>query len=186
MTDFFAKLKKGIDEENIQEASEDVSVEPVAELAVVKKETKFKRKTTKKQTKKKVKVQEKKEDFDLEKVSLEKESWLEEEGELTVDVLQTGKELIIQSAIAGVEPEDLDITIENDLVIIKGEREKRFAEEKENYFFQECYWGRFSREIILPVEVDSSRAEASMKKGILTIRIPIIEEKKKKRKVSVK
>jgi len=169
MTDFFTKLKNGMNKEDVQET-----------------ESKQK-KIIKKPTKKKVKVKEKEEETDFRKIPLkEEEGWLEQEGELTVDVLQTGKEIIIQSAIAGVEPEDLDITIENDLVIIRGEREKRFAEEKENYFFQECYWGRFSREIILPVEVDSSRAEASMKKGILIIRIPIIEQRKKKTKVSVK
>ena len=67
----------------------------------------------------------------------------------------------------------------------KGERENRVAEEKDDYFFQECYWGRFKREIILPVEVDSSRADAKMEKGILTIKIPIIE-RNSKTKVSIK
>jgi len=107
------------------------------------------------------------------------------EGELTVDVYQSGNDLIVRSAIAGVDPEDLDITIENDLVIISGQREQNTAEEKDNYFFQECYWGRFRREIILPLEVDSSRANAKMEKGVLIIRIPIIEERKKKTKISI-
>jgi len=107
------------------------------------------------------------------------------EGELTVDVYQSGNDLIVRSAIAGVDPEDLDITIENDLVIISGQREQNSTEEKDNYFFQECYWGRFRREIILPLEVDSSRANAKMEKGVLIIKIPIIEERKKKTKISI-
>jgi len=108
------------------------------------------------------------------------------EGQLTVDVYQTDKEIVIQSAIAGVEPEDLDISIENDMVTIRGIREKPLEEEEEerNYFYQECYWGPFSKEIILPAEVDSSRTQASIKQGVLTIRIPKIGIKKK-RKIAV-
>jgi len=115
----------------------------------------------------------------------EEKKWFELEGQLTVDVYQTDKEIIIQSAIAGIEPENLDITIENDLVIIRGNRERKFIEEKKNYFYQECYWGRFSREIILPAEVDGSRAKATMEKGVLTIRMPKIE-REKKRKIAVR
>lgn len=103
------------------------------------------------------------------------------DGQLTVDVYQTNEEIVIQSAIAGVEPEDLDIAIENDVVTIKGSRERPPEKEERNYFYQECYWGRFSREIILPAEVDNLRVQASMKKGILTIRIPKIEKEKRKR-----
>ena len=68
---------------------------------------------------------------------------------------------------------------------IKGAREKPIEESSTNYFYQECYWGPFSREIILPCEVDPSRVEATMKEGILTIRIPKIE-REKKRKILVK
>ena len=104
-----------------------------------------------------------------------------EEGELAVDVYETDKHIVIQSAIAGVKSENLDIAIENDTVTIKGERERNNQEEKENYFHQECYWGAFSRRIILQEEVDNSRAEAELKQGILTIKIPKIEKKKKRR-----
>jgi len=88
--------------------------------------------------------------------------------------------LVIQSAIAGVKPEDLDISIERDIISIRGNREKPFKEEGD-YFCQECFWGSFSREIIVPVEADPQRAVAEMKNGVLTIRIPkILKEKKKK------
>lgn len=110
----------------------------------------------------------------------EKERWPEAEGQLAVDVYQTDSELVIQSAIAGVEPKDLDITMEGDLLTIKGKRKKP-VEEEGDYFYQECYWGEFSRQIILPVEVDPGRIEASLKEGILVIRIPkIVREGKLK------
>jgi HSP20 family protein len=120
------------------------------------------------------------------KVSKDKEKWFEPEGQLAVDIYQTNKELVIQSAIAGIRPEDLDISIEEDMVLIKGDREKPEEDKgKRNYFYKECYWGKFSREIILPVEVDASQAKAAMKQGILTLRIPKIEREKKK-KIKVK
>ncbi|PIQ07345.1 MAG: heat-shock protein, partial [Candidatus Nealsonbacteria bacterium CG18_big_fil_WC_8_21_14_2_50_37_10] len=75
--------------------------------------------------------------------------------------------------------EFVDISFERDIIIIRGKREKP-SEEKEDYFSQECYWGPFSREIILPVEVDPNLAEATMKEGILTIRLPKIEREKKR------
>ncbi len=114
-----------------------------------------------------------------------KKKWFEVEGELTVDVYQTDSEIVIQSTVAGVKPEDLDITIKNDIVTMRGNRENPVRDKKRNYFYQECYFGPFSREIILPEEVDGSRARATMEQGILTIRIPKIE-KEKKRKIVVK
>jgi HSP20 family protein len=118
------------------------------------------------------------------KVEPKKEKWLEAEGQLAVDVYQTETELVIQSAIAGIKPEDLDISIEADNVLIKGKREQPPEVREKNYFYQECYWGPFSRQIILPEETDSGRAEALMKEGVLIIRIPKIE-RKKKRKITV-
>lgn len=104
----------------------------------------------------------------------------EPEGELAIDVYQTENELVIQAAVAGVKIEDLDISIEKDVLAIKGCREKPF-EEKGDYFTQECFWGPFSREIILPVEIDPNQTIAKMKEGVLTIRIPkILREKKRK------
>ncbi len=115
----------------------------------------------------------------------EKEDWLESEGQLAVDVFQTENELVIQAPIAGIKVDDIDIIIEEEVVTIKGARKNPFAEKPTGYFIQECWWGPFSRKIILPLDADSARADASMKEGILTIRIPkIIREKK--RKVSIR
>ena len=110
-------------------------------------------------------------------------NWFEPEGQLAVDVYQNDGYVIVQAAIGGIKPGDLDISIEKDMVVIRGERQRVAEEKKENYFYQECYWGKFSREIILPVEIDAGHAEASMKNGILTIRIPKIERQGKKKLV---
>lgn len=94
------------------------------------------------------------------------------EGQLTIDVYQNDNEIVIKSTIAGVKPEDLDVSINNDMVTIKGERKTEEQVSAENYYYQECYWGHFSRSIVLPVDVISDKAEASLKNGILTIKLP--------------
>jgi HSP20 family protein len=94
------------------------------------------------------------------------------EGQLTIDVYQTENEIVVKSTIAGVKPEDLDVAINNDMVTIKGERKNEEIVSSDNYYYQECYWGQFSRSVVLPVDIISEKAEASLKNGILTIRLP--------------
>ncbi len=110
-----------------------------------------------------------------------KEKWPQPEGQLAVDVYQTPNEVVIQSTIAGVDPENIEVFFEDDMVIIEGQREQVKEEREKNYFYQECYWGAFSRKIVLPEEVDVSRAEAAMEKGVLTIRIPRAQKPKRKK-----
>lgn len=100
----------------------------------------------------------------------------EVEGQLTVDVFQNPSEIVIKSTIAGVTIDDLDISITNDMVTIRGERKKDEDVPAEDYFYQECYWGAFSRSIILPVDIEAEKAVAVFKNGILTIRLPKIEK----------
>ena len=76
------------------------------------------------------------------------------EGQLTIDVYQTDNDIVVKSTIAGVKPEDLDVSISNDMVTIRGERRKEELVEEENYYYQECYWGPFSRKVILPENID--------------------------------
>lgn len=115
----------------------------------------------------------------------ENEDWLaESEGQLTIDVYQTPNDIVIKSTIAGVQPENIDITMSNDMITIKGKRKKDEEVSEEDYYYQECYWGPFSRSVILPVDVEVDRAKASMKNGILTIRLPKIEKVKTK-KISI-
>jgi len=119
---------------------------------------------------------------------VKEKSWLEEadaeEGQLTIDVYQTDQEIIIKSTIAGVKPEDIDISINNDMVTIRGKRTKDEQVTTENYYYQELYWGTFSRSIILPVEVDPDKTKATIKNGILTIKLPK-SEKTKIKKINV-
>ncbi len=106
----------------------------------------------------------------------EESNWVaDQEGQLTIDVYQTDSDIVIKSTIAGVKPEDLDIQINNDMVTIRGERRKEDEIREEDYYYQECYWGAFSRSIILPVDVEANKAEALMKNGILTIKLPKAE-----------
>jgi len=119
----------------------------------------------------------------------EKKDWLEEaddeEGQLTIDVYQTDSNIVIKSTVAGVNPDNIDIDINNDMVTVKGKRAKDETVETKNYFYQELYWGTFSRSVILPVEVDSDKARATIKNGILTIKLPKLEKTKSK-KIKVK
>lgn len=109
----------------------------------------------------------------------------EGEGQLTIDVYQTPDEIIVESTTAGVKPEDLDINITNESVTIKGKRERENKISDEDYFYQECYWGKFSRSIILPHEIDPENSVAVIKNGILTIRMPKLN-RRKSRKINVK
>jgi HSP20 family protein len=107
--------------------------------------------------------------------------WGAKPGQLAIDVFQTETNVIVQSAIAGIKPEDLEVIIENGMLAVRGTRRQPPAEEDRKTVLQECYWGEFSRQFVLPCEVDPTRAEASLKEGILQIKIPrILKEKKTK------
>jgi len=108
--------------------------------------------------------------------------WMEEENqeaELTVDVYQTPTEIIIQTMIAGVRPEDIELTIARDMITIRGKREESRKIEEENYFSKELYWGAFSRTILLPQEIEPEESEATEKHGLLTIKLQKIDKEKK-------
>ena len=102
------------------------------------------------------------------------------EGQLAIDVHQTENDIILKAPIAGVKPEDLEISITDEMISIKGQRKQIEEITRENYFAQECYWGSFSRNYLLPVSVNSEKATAGMKNGILTITIPKLEKTKTK------
>ena len=121
------------------------------------------------------------ENFEIKLASAKKESRQESEGQLTIDVFQTEDDVVIQSTIAGVSDKDLDISVTNDMVTIKGSRTPEQKIKPSDYYYQELYWGSFSRSIILPVDVDADSAKASMKNGILTIRLPKLDRVKTKR-----
>lgn len=94
------------------------------------------------------------------------------EGQLAIDVYQTPENIVIKSTIAGVSPEDISVTVDNDMVTVKGERRSEKTVKKEDYYYQECYWGSFSRSVILPVDVETDKIDAELKNGILTVILP--------------
>lgn len=108
-----------------------------------------------------------------------------EDGELAVDVYQTPDDIVIKTMVAGVRPDDLDISITRDMVTIKGNREESHEVEEGDFFHKELYWGTFSRTVLLPQEIDVEGAEASEKHGLLILKLPKID-KDRKTKLKVK
>ena len=107
--------------------------------------------------------------------------WIEEENEeaeLAVDLYQTPTDIVVQTMVAGVKPEDLDLSIARDMVTITGKREENRNIDEDNYFTKELYWGKFSRTISLPQEVEPEEVEATEKHGLLTIRLQKVDKNK--------
>lgn len=118
----------------------------------------------------------------------EQNAWIEEEdkdAELTVDVYQTPDMIVVKAMIAGVRPEDLDVSITRDQVTIRGTREEEKVARDEDFFARELFWGSFSRTIQLPEEVDVDEAEAVEKHGLLILKLPKLD-KKRQSKLKVK
>ena len=113
-------------------------------------------------------------------------NWITEpDGQLSLDVYQMENEIVIKSAIAGAAAQDLEISLVNDMLTIKGVRNKDVEVDPKDYYYQECYWGPFSRSIILPANIDASQIKASIKNGILTVVLPKTERIKTK-KIEIK
>ena len=109
-------------------------------------------------------------------------SWIEEENdeaELALDIYQTPTDIIVQTMVAGVKPDDLEISVARDTITIRGTREESRTIDENNYFSKELYWGRFSRTISLPQEIEPEEVEATEKHGLLTIRIKKVDKEKK-------
>lgn len=116
------------------------------------------------------------------------EDWLSDddqlEGQLAVDVYQTKDSVVIKAPIAGVKADDIDISVSEDVVTLRGERKEEREVDREHYYVQECYWGSFSRSVILPTSTVAEKAVASLKDGVLTVTIPkVAQDKVKKIKV---
>ncbi len=98
------------------------------------------------------------------------------EAQLTVDVYQTPSEIVIKALVAGVRPDDIEISITRDMVTVRGKRVEQKDAEDDNFVYRELYWGAFSRTVVLPAEIDVDMAEAEQKHGLLTIRLPKINK----------
>ncbi len=108
----------------------------------------------------------------------ELENWIEQtrEGQLAVDMYETRDDVVIVSALAGVNPELLEIAIENDILVIRGVRSRSVDEVIMRHHYQEYYWGPFSRSILIPHQINKNLARAEFTRGILTVRLPKIIE----------
>ncbi len=95
----------------------------------------------------------------------------EAEGQLAVDVLETETELVVVATMAGTRPEDISVHLHNDFLTIRGARFSPVSEATQ-YFHQEAYWGKFSRTIVLPVDVNGNLVRSEYKNGILVIHLP--------------
>lgn len=102
----------------------------------------------------------------------------EQDAELAVDVSQTPTEIIIKTMVAGVGLDDLDVSISQEMVTIKGSRRETYEADENDYFHRELYWGSFARTILLPAEVKAEDAIAELKNGLLTIRLPKIDKQR--------
>lgn len=102
----------------------------------------------------------------------------EEEGQLAVDVYETPSEIVVQTMIGGVRPEDLDVSITREICTISGKREGPRNIARDDYYHQELYWGAFSRKIVLPQEIEPEEAKAVENHGLLIIRLPKIDKDK--------
>jgi HSP20 family protein len=109
-----------------------------------------------------------------------------EEGQLSVDVFRDKNALVIRSTVAGAKPEDLDISVHGDLLTIRGKRAMDREVSEDDWYYRECYWGGFSRSIVLPYEVKAGETEASLKNGVLEIRLPISDAGEKSIQVKIK
>lgn len=118
----------------------------------------------------------------------EQDRWLSDlEGQLSVDVLETETHVIVRTPVAGVQRENLDVSVTPDTVTIRGERRKNQEtwDRKAVVHVQECHWGKFSRSVVLPAHIRTDEVKAALKDGILTITlkkaqpggsVPIIDE----------
>ena len=87
-------------------------------------------------------------------------------GQLPIDILENEKEILVITPIAGVDLDKTEIVVTNDVLTIRGERQtdlSKFEFKKRDYYVQECFWGRFSRSVILPANVDGQKIEATQK-----------------------
>lgn len=116
------------------------------------------------------------------------DEWLEETdvpGQLAVDVYQTKENIVVRAPVPGVSKVDLDLSIVDNTLTIHGTRKAEQEVQEGNFFVQECYWGEFSRSIILPVQVKEEEAEAVLKDGMLSVSIPKMDQEKVK-KIDIK
>ena len=105
---------------------------------------------------------------------------MDEVGQLSLDIIQTKSEIIIIAPIAGTSIKEVNITVTDDILTIKGERLSPVETDEKNYLTKECFWGKFSRSIVLPKNINTKEISATSINNILEIKIPKLSEEKTK------
>lgn len=105
-------------------------------------------------------------------------------GQLAVDVYETDQQLVVKARTAGVNKEDLDVSISDGILTVSGTLSSGDDTDATNWHIQECYWGEFSRTLALPVSVKEDEASASLKDGVLSITFPK-EQQEQAKKIQV-
>lgn len=102
-------------------------------------------------------------------------------GQLAVDVYETDERLVVKARTAGVNKEDLDVSISDGILTISGTLSSGDDSEATNWHIQECYWGEFSRTLALPVAVKEDEVNAVLKDGVLTISFSKVKQEQAKK-----
>ncbi|MEK7120356.1 MAG: Hsp20/alpha crystallin family protein [Patescibacteria group bacterium] len=95
------------------------------------------------------------------------------DGQLVLDVYKKTNEIIVQSTVAGVSPENVEIFFGGNILTVQGSRHRHENIPEENFYHQECYFGSFSRSIKIPEDIEPKKISASLENGILTIKLPL-------------
>lgn len=112
-------------------------------------------------------------DKSLEDSRREQGEWsIFEEGQLLIDMVEVDDAIIVRALVAGIEPEQLEISLHNDMLTIRGNRQNQQELYDDQYLVRECYWGSFSRSVIIPIPVQTDAIQATFKNGVVTITLP--------------
>ncbi|MDD5509648.1 MAG: Hsp20/alpha crystallin family protein [Dehalococcoidales bacterium] len=103
-----------------------------------------------------------------------------EDWNILIDVIQKGDELVVKASIPGIKPDEIDVAVEDNLLTLRAERKADSEGEQSRYLIQERPTGSFYRALRLPQTVDTNKIESEYENGVLIIRMPKAEEKKKK------
>lgn len=110
----------------------------------------------------------------------------EERAQLSVDIINKTDKIIILAPIAGVKEKDVHIIVNKDTLTIEGERKHRYENNEENFHTKECYWGKFSRSIVLPLEAQTEKIKAKFTDNVLEIEIPITKRAEEPQIIKIK
>lgn len=104
----------------------------------------------------------------------------------SIDIADEKKHLRITAELPGLEEKDVDLTVQEGVLVIRGEKKLENVTEEDGYYRTECSYGSFERAIPLPVEVDAERAEATFKRGVLTVRLPKVGGETARRQIPIR